>query len=49
MAAIGALPMDALEGYCVIGELALDGAQVRLRSGGHGEIARPRKRRNRNN
>ena len=26
MAAIGAIPMDALEGYCVIGELALDGA-----------------------
>src|SRR5271165_866276 len=26
MAAIGALPMDALEGYCVIGELALDGS-----------------------
>ena len=25
MAAIGAIPMDALEGYCVIGELALDG------------------------
>ena len=26
MAAIGAIPTDALEGYCVIGELALDGA-----------------------
>jgi len=25
MAAIGAVPHDALEGYCVIGELALDG------------------------
>ncbi len=26
MAAIGAIPMDALDGYCVISELALDGA-----------------------
>src|SRR5690349_18676101 len=26
MAAIGAVPADALEGYCVLGELALDGA-----------------------
>ena len=26
MAAIGAIPLDALEGYCVIGELALDGS-----------------------
>jgi len=26
MAAIGAIPRDAIDGYCVIGELALDGA-----------------------
>ncbi len=26
MAAIGAIPSDALEGYCVLGELALDGS-----------------------
>src|SRR5574340_1106127 len=26
MAAIGAIPLDALDGYAVIGELALDGA-----------------------
>ena len=26
MAAIGAIPVDALEGFCVLGELALDGA-----------------------
>ncbi len=26
MCAIGALPADALSGYCVLGELALDGS-----------------------
>jgi len=26
MAAIGAIPQDALDGYCVLGELALDGS-----------------------
>lgn len=48
MAAIGAIPADALEGYCVLGELALDGtitsvagvlpAAVSANGRGHGLI-----------
>ena len=32
MAAIGAIPPDALEGYAVIGELALDGTISAVKS-----------------